>query len=168
MNILVTGCNGQLGTELRNRSARMAQHHWVFADIVSPNGDNFILDITDEAAVRSLVAERHIDLIINCAAYTNVDRAEEDEAAAEMDDALMDKYFEEGDLSVEEIKVGLRKATLAMKVTPVLCGSSYKNKGVQNLLDAIVDYLPNPLDIGQIVGTNPDGAEEDTAWRLRS
>ncbi len=83
------------------------------------------------------------------------------EAAAEMDDALMDKYFEEGDLSVEEIKAGLRKATLAMKVTPVLCGSSYKNKGVQNLLDAIVDYLPNPLDIGQIVGTNPDGAEED-------
>ncbi len=76
------------------------------------------------------------------------------EIAAEMDDALMEKFFEEGDLPVEDIKVGLRKATLAMKVTPVLCGSSYKNKGVQNLLDAIVDYLPCPLDVGEISGTN--------------
>ena len=83
MNILVTGCNGQLGTELRNRSVRFPHYNWVFADIVSPNGDNLILDITDEAAVHSLVAEHHIDLIVNCAAYTNVDRAEEDEAAAE-------------------------------------------------------------------------------------
>ncbi len=84
------------------------------------------------------------------------------EMAAEMDDALMEKYFAEGDLSIDEIKKGLRKAVIAMKVTPVLCGSSYKNKGVQNLLDAIVDYLPNPLDIGHITGTNPDtDVEED-------
>ena len=83
------------------------------------------------------------------------------EMAAEQDDALMEKYFAEGDLSIEEIKKGLRIATLNMKVTPVLCGSSYKNKGVQNLLDAIVDYLPNPLDCGKIVGTNEDGEEED-------
>lgn len=83
------------------------------------------------------------------------------EAAAEADDTLMEKFFETGDLSEEEIKKGLRKATLAMKVTPVLCGSSYKNKGVQNLLDAIVDYLPSPTDVGHITGTNPDGAEED-------
>ena len=76
------------------------------------------------------------------------------EIAAEQDDAYMEKYFEEGDLPLEDIKVGLRKATLAMKITPVLCGSSYKNKGVQNLLDAVVDYLPNPLDIGEIKGTN--------------
>ena len=68
------------------------------------------------------------------------------EMAAESDDALMEKYFDAGDLSEEEIKKGLRAATLAMKVTPVLCGSSYKNKGVQNLLDAIVDYLPSPID----------------------
>ncbi len=79
------------------------------------------------------------------------------ELAAEQDDALMEKYFEQGDLSVEDIKKGLRKATLAMKVTPVLCGSSYKNKGVQNLLDAIVDYLPSPIDIGAVEGTDPDG-----------
>ena len=83
------------------------------------------------------------------------------EVAAETDDALMEKFFETGDLSEEEIKKGLRAATLAMKVTPVLCGSSYKNKGVQNLLDAIVDYLPSPTDVGHITGTTPDGAEED-------
>ncbi len=88
-------------------------------------------------------------------------RAQIVELAAEADDELMEKYFENGDLSVEDIKKGLRKATLAMKVTPVLCGSSYKNKGVQNLLDAIVDYLPNPLDVGHITGSNPDSGEEE-------
>ena len=81
------------------------------------------------------------------------------EVAAEQDDALMEKFFEEGDLSVEEIKIGLRKAVLDMKVTPVLCGSSYKNKGVQNLLDAIVDYLPSPLDVGAIKGQTSNGEE---------
>jgi len=81
------------------------------------------------------------------------------EIAAETDDALMEKYFEDGDLSVEEIKKGLRTATLAMKVTPVLCGSSYRNKGVQNLLDAIVDYLPSPLDIGAVSGVDAKGEE---------
>ena len=79
------------------------------------------------------------------------------ELAAEQDDALMEKYFEEGDLPVEDIKRGLRIATLAMKVTPVLCGSSYKNKGVQNLIDAIVDYLPSPLDVGAVSGVDTDG-----------
>jgi len=86
-------------------------------------------------------------------------RAQVVEVAAEMDDALMEKYFEEGDLTVEEIKKGLRAATLAMKVTPVLCGSSYKNKGVQNLLDAIVDYLPSPLDVGAVSGMTLKGEE---------
>ena len=83
-------------------------------------------------------------------------RAQIVELAAEQDDALMEKYFEEGDLSVEEIKQGLRKATLAMKVTPVLCGSSYRNKGVQHVLDAVVDYLPSPIDVGVTVGSHPD------------
>ena len=81
------------------------------------------------------------------------------EIAAEQDDALMEKYFEEGDLTVEEIKKGLRKAVLAMKVTPVLCGSSYKNKGVQHLLDSIVDYLPSPLDVGEVKGIDSDDKE---------
>ena len=81
------------------------------------------------------------------------------EIAAEMDDAFMEKYFEEGDLPIEDIKKGLRAATLAMKVTPVLCGSSYKNKGVQNLLDAVVDYLPSPLDVGAVSGVNIKGED---------
>ncbi len=81
------------------------------------------------------------------------------EIAAETDDALMEKYFEEGDLPIEDIKKGLRCATLAMKVTPVLCGSSYRNKGVQNLLDAVVDYLPSPLDVGAVAGVDTNGAE---------
>jgi len=88
-------------------------------------------------------------------------RAQIVEVAAETDDALMEKYFEEGDLTVEEIKRGLRTATLAMKVTPVLCGSSFKNKGVQNLLDAIVEYLPSPLDVGAVKGF--DSNENETS-----
>ena len=83
------------------------------------------------------------------------------EAAAEADDELMEKFFEEGDLSIDEIKKGLRAATIGMKVVPVLCGSSYKNKGVQNLLDAICAYLPSPLDVDHVKGTNKAGEEEE-------
>ncbi len=83
------------------------------------------------------------------------------EAAAEADDALMEKFFEEGDLSVEDIRKGLRKATIAMTCVPVLCGSSYKNKGVQMLLNAVVDYLPSPLDVDHVTGVNPETGEEE-------
>ena len=83
------------------------------------------------------------------------------EACAEQDDALMEKYFEEGDLSIEEMKYAIRKATLAMAVTPVLGGSSYKNRGVQHLLDAIVDYLPSPVDVEHVTGVNPDTDAEE-------
>ena len=88
-------------------------------------------------------------------------RAELVEAVAEQDDELMEKYFEDGDLSVEDLKKGLRKATISMAVTPVLCGSSYKNKGVQFLLDAIIDYLPSPLDVDHVKGINPVTGEEE-------
>ena len=88
-------------------------------------------------------------------------RSELVEAVAEQSDELMEKYFEEGDLSVEDLKKGLRMATVSMSVTPVLCGSSYKNKGVQFLLDAIVDYLPSPLDVDHVKGINPDTGEEE-------
>ena len=88
-------------------------------------------------------------------------RAELVEAVAEQDDELMEKYFEEGDLSVDDLKKGLRKATISMAVTPVLCGSSYRNKGVQFLLDAIVDYLPSPLDVDHVKGINPNTGEEE-------
>ena len=84
------------------------------------------------------------------------------EAVAASDEVLMEKYLEEGDLSIAEIKEGLRKATLANDIVPVTCGSSYKNKGVQKLLDAIVDYMPAPTDVEDIKGVNPETGEEET------
>ena len=82
------------------------------------------------------------------------------EAAAEQDESLMEKYFEEGELSIEEIKGCIRKACIANEMVPVCCGTSYKNKGVQKLLDAIIDYMPSPLDVPAIKGVNPDTDEE--------
>ena len=83
------------------------------------------------------------------------------ETAAEADDALLEKYLSEHTLTKEEIKSGIRKATIDGKIVPVLCGSSFKNRGVQLLLDAIVDYLPSPADKAAVTGVNPkSGAEE--------
>lgn len=84
------------------------------------------------------------------------------DAVAESDDELMMKYLEGEELSVEEIKQGIRKATIACTMTPVLCGSSYKNKGVQPLLDAVVDFMPAPTDVPAIHGVHPDSNEEDS------
>jgi elongation factor G len=78
------------------------------------------------------------------------------EAVSEFDDALMHKFIEGHDLSKAEIKAGIRKATIAMKIFPVVCGSAFKNKGVQTMLDAVVDYLPSPLDVPDIEGTSVD------------
>ena len=86
-------------------------------------------------------------------------RAKLVEAAAEQDDELMMKYLEGGELSEEEIKKGIRIGTIANKIVPVCCGSSYKNKGVQELLNAIVDYMPAPTDIPDIKGVDLDGNE---------
>ncbi|MBE5765344.1 MAG: elongation factor G [Clostridiales bacterium] len=83
------------------------------------------------------------------------------EVAAETDDDLMTKYLEGEELTIEEIKKGLRTATLAMTATPVFCGSSYRNKGVQHLLDAIVEYLPSPLDVPNVQGVNRKGDDEE-------
>lgn len=82
------------------------------------------------------------------------------EAVAELDDELMMKYLEGEEITVEEIKRALRKGVCEVKITPVLCGSSYRNKGVQPLLDAVVDYLPSPLDIPPVKGVLPDTEEE--------
>ena len=81
------------------------------------------------------------------------------ESAAEQDDELMMKYLEEGTLSEEGIKKGLRIGTIGNKIVPVVCGSSYKNKGVQELLNAVVDFMPSPLDIPDIKGETLDGEE---------
>ncbi|MGB9609553.1 MAG: elongation factor G [Bryobacteraceae bacterium] len=77
------------------------------------------------------------------------------EAAAECDDHLMEKYLNGEELTEEEIIHGLRKGTIALKIFPVICGSAFKNKGVQNLLDAVVDLLPSPVDIASVRGTDP-------------
>ena len=83
------------------------------------------------------------------------------EAVAETDEELMDKYLEEGDLTVDEIKKAIRKATINVEMVPVLCGSSYRNKGVQNMLDAVIDFMPSPLDVPPIKGIIPRTEEED-------
>ena len=83
------------------------------------------------------------------------------EAAAELDDALMEKYLEGADISPDELKVAIRKGVLEMKIIPVFCGSAFKNKGVQALLDAVVEFMPAPTDVPAITGINPDTEEED-------
>jgi elongation factor G len=82
------------------------------------------------------------------------------EAVAEQDDEIMEKYLSGEQLTIEEIKKCIRIATIANKMIPVVCGTSYKNKGVQKLLDAVVDYMPAPTDIAHIKGINPDTGEE--------
>lgn len=82
------------------------------------------------------------------------------EAVAELDEDLMMKYLEGEEITVEELKAGIRKATLSVEFFPVLCGSAFKNKGVQLMLDAVVDYLPSPLDIPSIKGIIPDTNED--------
>lgn len=82
------------------------------------------------------------------------------EAAAEASEDLMNKYLEEGTLSEEDIKAGLRARTLAVEIQPMLCGTAFKNKGVQRMLDAVIDYLPAPVDIPDVEGTDPDDEEK--------
>jgi elongation factor G len=81
------------------------------------------------------------------------------EAAAEANEELMNKYLEEGELSIDEIKAGLRQRTIACEIVPAVCGSSFKNKGVPLVLDAVIDFLPAPIEIPAIKGTNPDNEE---------
>ena len=83
------------------------------------------------------------------------------EAVAESDESLLEKFFEGEELSEDEINAAIRKATISCTMTPVLCGTSYRNKGVQPLLDAVVAYMPSPLDIPAIKGTDPDDPEKE-------
>jgi elongation factor G len=80
------------------------------------------------------------------------------EAAAESSEELMNKYLEEGDLTEAEIKAGIRARTLAVEIQPMLCGTAFKNKGVQRMLDAVIDFLPSPVDIPPVAGTDEDEA----------
>ena len=87
-------------------------------------------------------------------------RSELVEAVAESSEELMEKYLEEGELSIPEIKAGIRQLVIAGEAFPVLCGSAFKNRGVQPMLDAVIEYLPSPLDVPDVVGSNPSNEEE--------
>src|SRR6185436_6422032 len=78
------------------------------------------------------------------------------EAVAETDEALLEKYLSGEEITNQEIKLALRHATIANLIQPVICGSAFRNKGVQPLIDAVIDYLPSPLEIRPVEGTNPD------------
>ena len=106
--------------------------------------DITVTDIPDD--MKELAQKYHDELI---------------EHVAEHDDALLEKFFEGEELTLEEIKTCIRKATIANTMVPVVCGTSYRNKGVQLLLDAVVDYMPAPTDIEAIKGINPDTEEEE-------
>ncbi len=106
-------------------------------------------DVRDEeipADLRELAEKYHHELI---------------ESVAESDEALMEKFFNDEELTVDEINAAIRKATINCTMNPVLCGTSYRNKGVQPLLDAVVEYMPSPLDIPAIKGFDPDDPEKE-------
>ncbi|MDR1069743.1 MAG: elongation factor G, partial [Gracilibacteraceae bacterium] len=107
---------------------------------------------TDDLGTASELTEIPADLLSQAEEY----REKLIEQAVEDDEDLMEKYLEGAQLSADEIRRGIRKSTLRNKFIPVLCGSSFKNKGVQPLLDAVVDYLPSPLDIPSMTGEDPD------------
>ncbi|KAI4453656.1 translation elongation factor g-related [Holotrichia oblita] len=89
------------------------------------------------------------------------------ERVAECDDALMEKYLEGVEPTIDELRAGIRRATLALKINPIVCGTSYRNKGVQKLLDAVIAYLPSPLDIPPVQGSVP-GKEDEKITRVTS
>ena len=105
--------------------------------------------------------EEFVDIPADMVEKANEYRQALMEAVAESDDELMMKYLEGEELTEEEVMAGIRKQTIACKMTPVCCGSSYKNKGVQPLLDAVVAFMPAPTDIPHIKGVNPETGEED-------
>ena len=112
---------------------------------VYPDGDGKVFEVREIPAEYSEKAAEYRNKML--------------EAAAEFDDELMDLYLEGEDIGEEMILKALRKGTLAAQINPVLCGSSFKNKGVQQLMDAVVDFLPAPIDIPPVVGKDMDGEE---------
>jgi len=101
----------------------------------------------------------YIDIPANLADEAAQWREKLVEAAAESSEELMDKYLESGELSEDEITQGIRMRTIAGEIQPMLCGTAFKNKGVQRMLDAVIDYLPSPIDIPPVEGTDDDGKE---------
>ena len=121
-------------------------------DLVEMNADVYYDELGKDQRVEEIPAE----LLPLAQEY----HAKLVEKAADFDDVIMEKYLEGEEPTKEELRAAIRKGTLAVKLIPVVCGTSYRNKGVQKLLDAIVDYLPSPLDIPPVVGTDPATGKE--------
>lgn len=120
----------------------VANHAIIYKDELGVNVE--IIDIPDD--MKEIAEKARTTLI---------------EAVSDFDDTIMEEFLDGKEITAEELKPAIRKATIALKMVPVLCGSSYRNKGVQNLLDAIVEYLPSPLDIPSIEGVNPKTDKEE-------
>ena len=120
----------------------VANHAIIYKDELGVNVE--ITDIPDD--MKEIAEEARTTLI---------------EAVSDFDDTIMEEFLDGKEITAEELKPAIRKTTIALKMVPVLCGSSYRNKGVQNLLDAIVEYLPSPLDIPSIEGVNPKTDKEE-------
>ena len=122
-------------------------------DLMNMEADVYYDDMGKDMRVEEIPA----DMVEMAEEY----RAAMIESICETDEELFEKYCMGEEISIDELKVALRKATIANQIVPVVCGTSYKNKGVQKLLDAVIDYMPSPLDIPAIKGINPDTEEED-------
>ena len=122
-------------------------------DLVNMEADVYYDDLGKDIRVEP-IPEDMVDL-------ANEYRTQMIESVAETDDALFEKYCAGEEITTEELKTAIRAATIANKIVPVTCGTSYKNKGVQKLLDAIIDYMPAPIDVPAIKGVNPDTGEEE-------
>ena len=122
-------------------------------DLITMEADIYYDDLGKDMRVEPIPADM-VEL-------ANEYRAKMIEAVAETDDALLEKYLGGEELTIDEIKAGIRKGCIANTLVPVVCGTSYRNKGVQKLLDAIVAYMPSPLDVPAIRGVNPDSGEEE-------
>ena len=147
----------------------MAHLHARFGSRVMPltipmgNGEDFkgVIDVIRmKARIHENGVKKDIEIPAEYMDSATEGREKLCDLIAEADDELMMKYLDGDELTIDEIRYGIRKATIDNKMTPVLCGTSYRNKGVQPLLDAIVDYLPSPLDIPPVKGTKPGTDEE--------
>ncbi len=116
----------------------------------------YIYDENDKLGTQIKVEEIPADMLDKAKEY----RAQLLDSVAEHDEEIMMKYLDGEELTIDEIKGCIRKATLKNEMVPVVCGTSYKNKGVQKMLDAVIDYMPSPIDVPHIKGVNPDTGEE--------
>ena len=130
-----------------------AEFHGI-VDLIEMNADVYYDELGQDMRIeeipedmRELAEEYHTKLI---------------EAVSDFDDAIMEDYLDGKPIKTDDLKAAIRKATIAVKMVPVVCGTSYRNKGVQKLLDAIVDFMPSPIDIPPITGVNPDTGEEES------